>query len=79
MAQKLKEALEVKSHEAELLATRLQQSAHSLMAEEVEKAKDKLAESKQALEAAIQKESEAIAKSKQIEGLMSKSGGSITM
>lgn len=67
--------LEIKSHEVELLATRRQQSAHSRMVEEVAQAKVQLAESKEALQAALQKESEAEAKSKQIEALMNKSSG----
>jgi hypothetical protein len=75
LQQKLKEALEIKGHEAELLTARLQQCAHSRMIEEIEAAKEQVVQAKEALTTAAQKEADADAKTKQIEGLMSKSGG----
>ncbi|ELR14920.1 uncharacterized protein ACA1_051110, partial [Acanthamoeba castellanii str. Neff] len=73
--QKLKEALDIKSHEAELLAARLQQCEHSRMIEEIEAAREQVIQSREALKAAAQKEADADAKAKQIESAMSKSSG----
>jgi hypothetical protein len=77
LPQKLKEALDIKSHEAELLATRLQQCEHSRMIEEIEAAKEQVIQSREALRAAAQKEADADAKAKQIETAMNKSSGTV--
>jgi chromosome segregation ATPase len=73
----LKEALDIKSHEAELLAARLQQCEHSRMIEEIEAAREQVIQSREALKAAAQKEADADAKAKQIESAMSKSSGTV--
>jgi hypothetical protein len=57
------------------LATRLQQCEHSRVVEELAQAKEQVVKAKEALTAAVQKEADADAKTKQIEGLMSKSSG----